>query len=399
MSNYTETTHTGWFGRIKNAFGGLIFGLILTIGAVVLLFWNEGRSVDRYKTLKEGKEAVVSVAADQIEPANEGKLVHVSGVTEVKSGPLSDVVFGVSQDGVKLRRNAEMYQWKQNESSKTKKKVGGGASETKSYSYSKQWASKLINSSEFEQPGRDNPKSMPYPSDTITAKNVNVGAFTMPDFLVKKINKSEPVVIESLENANPKVKETGKLTSEGVYFGTNQDDPQIGDQKVDFTVVPTGPVTTVAQQQGNTFVVYKAEHGTIQFLEEDTKTADEMFVAANTREKLMAWAIRGGGFALMAFGIGLLFKPLSVLADVIPILGNIVGAGAGFLATILAGIISFLTIAIAWIFYRPVLGVSLLVIAVVLLVLLIKRIGSKKAGAAQSQAGYAGPTSAPPPLD
>ncbi len=41
-------------------------------------------------------------------------------------------------------------------------------------------------------------------------------------------------MIESLENANPKVKETGKLTSEGVYFGTNQDDPQIGDQKVDF---------------------------------------------------------------------------------------------------------------------------------------------------------------------
>ncbi len=131
-------------------------------------------------------------------------------------------------------------------------------------------------------------------------------------------------------------------------------------------------MSLVAQQQGRTFVVYKAEHGTIQLLEEEVKTAGEMFVAANSREKLMAWAIRGGGFALMAFGIGLLFKPLSVLADVIPILGNIVGAGAGFLATILAGIISFLTIAIAWIFYRPVLGVSLLVIAVVLLVLLFK---------------------------
>jgi len=64
----------------------------------------------------------------------------------------------------------------------------------------------------------------------------------------------------------------------------------------------------------------------------------------------------------MAIGIGMMFKPLSILAGVLPILGDIVAAGTGIISFLLAAVLSLTTIGIAWIFYRPLLGVALLVI-------------------------------------
>ena len=56
MSNtFTETTSTSWFTRIRNSVGGVVIGLILIVGMVVLLFWNEGRAVQTYRSLAEGK--------------------------------------------------------------------------------------------------------------------------------------------------------------------------------------------------------------------------------------------------------------------------------------------------------------------------------------------------------
>ncbi len=398
MSNITEVTNVGWISRIKNALGGMIFGVILTAGAVIALFWNEGRAVKRYKALKEGEGAVISVMADAVDPANEGALVHLTGTSAVDGGPLNDPAFGISEDAVKLKRNASIYQWVENKSTRTVKTTGGGSRKETTYSYNKKWVGNPVNSSNFKESGHDNRGSLPFNSETTTAKVVNLGAFRMAPFLVSKLNKYEDVAVDSLDGASEKVKATGKVANGMVYFGGSPDSPEIGDAKVEFAAVRTGPVSVVAQQTGDSFSIYKNEFGSIELLAEATKTSDEMFADAHTSNKIMTWAIRVGGFIFMGIGIGLLFKPLSVIADVIPFVGNLVGAGAGFVAMILAGIISFTTIAIAWVFYRPVLGVSLLVIAVVLLVLLIRRIGQKKAAAAQAQPAYAGPTGAPPPL-
>ena len=80
MSNsFTETTSTSWFGRLRHSVGGVVIGLVLIVGMVVLLFWNEGRAVTTARSLAEGAGAVVSVGADAVDAANEGKLVHVSG--------------------------------------------------------------------------------------------------------------------------------------------------------------------------------------------------------------------------------------------------------------------------------------------------------------------------------
>ena len=85
----------------------------------------------------------------------------------------------------------------------------------------------------------------------------------------------------------------------------------------------------------------------------------------------MYWILRAVGFLLTFVGFNLIFKPLSVLADVIPMLGNLVGMGTGLIAFLLASILSLITIAVAWFVYRPLYWITLLVVAVLLVLAIL----------------------------
>jgi hypothetical protein len=56
------------------------------------------------------------------------------------------------------------------------------------------------------------------------------------------------------------------------------------------------------------------------------------------------------------------------VADVVPFIGNLLGAGATLFAVLLALPLSLATISVGWVFYRPLVGVPLLIGAVALLV-------------------------------
>jgi hypothetical protein len=66
----------------------------------------------------------------------------------------------------------------------------------------------------------------------------------------------------------------------------------------------------------------------------------------------------------MYMGFGSVFKPLSVIADVVPFAGRIVEFGAGVVAFSLTLCISLVTIAVGWLSYRPIVAVPLLIIAI-----------------------------------
>ncbi len=63
----------------------------------------------------------------------------------------------------------------------------------------------------------------------------------------------------------------------------------------------------------------------------------------------------------MAIGFSLVFRPLETIADVIPIVGSLLGAGLFIFACLLSAMFSSITIAIGWIAYRPLVGIGLLV--------------------------------------
>jgi len=66
---------------------------------------------------------------------------------------------------------------------------------------------------------------------------------------------------------------------------------------------------------------------------------------------------------MMFLGLFTIFRPIAVLADVLPLFGTALSAGIGLFAFLGAAVLSVLTVAVAWLVVRPVLGVALLVVA------------------------------------
>ncbi|HKI85334.1 MAG TPA: TMEM43 family protein [Thermoanaerobaculia bacterium] len=379
-NSFTETTGQSWGSRLIESIKGVLFGLLLVIAAFVLLFWNEGRSVRRAKSLTEGAHAVVSVPANRVDSANGGKLVHVSGEATTTE-TLSDPEFGVSVSAIKLERYAEMYQWKETRSSKSKSKLGGGKKTVTTYSYSKVWSPALIDSSSFKNPqGHENPGAMVVAGKTWTANNVTLGAFSLSSAQVAKLNRTDDLSVD--ENAAAALPAATKArfhwSDGGFYAGSNPASPAIGDTRVTFKVVRPATVSVVGRQIGRSFEPYQAKAGgSILLLSYGTASAGSMFKSAEKSNEKLAWILRLVGFVGMALGFFLIFKPLEVVADVLPILGTFVGIGAGLFAIILAACFSILTIALAWLAFRPLVGIPLLIVVVAGFVWLI-RLGLKK---------------------
>ena len=152
-----------------------------------------------------------------------------------------------------------------------------------------------------------------------------------------------------------------------------------------FTATPTTIVSLMSKQSGDTFQPYVTQFDTqLNMLQVGTVAPEAMIAKAEADNARLTWILRGLGAGMMFFGFTMIFRPLSVLADVIPIFGSFVGFGAGVIAFLLAGAGSLITISIAWLFYRPILGITLLVIAAVLLGFAFMRMrsGSRKSYAA-----------------
>lgn len=379
QARVTEVTQQSWFSRIGGAIKGVLVGLVLFVLAFPLLFWNEGRAVTTYKALKEGGSAVITVAADSVDAANAGRLIHVIGLADTEA-TLKDPVFGVAAKALKLKRTVEMYQWRQDSSSETTKKLGGGTETVTEYSYSKKWSDGLISSDNFKDPeGHQNPAAMPLASLQQVADRVSLGAFTLSPALIGRINSFEPLVVENETPLPEAFRETAHVYDSGFYLGTNAANPQVGDVRVKFEMVKPVDVSVIAKQAGNTFEPYVTKAGrSLSLLQTGTHTAEAMIQAAQAGNKMMTWMLRLAGFICMMVGLNLFFKPLSVIADVLPIAGTIVGAGTGFIAFLVAALASLLTIALAWIVYRPLLGILLLGVAVGLMVALKGKLKAAK---------------------
>ena len=121
----------------------------------------------------------------------------------------------------------------------------------------------------------------------------------------------------------------------------------------------------------NTFENFRASNGyTFSRLEMGKVSIAEMFDDARKENTFMAWVFRIIGAVLIIFGLDIVFTPLSVVFDVIPILGDIVGAGAGLFAFILGLAWSLIVIAVAWLRYRPLIEGGMIAVALALIFLL-----------------------------
>jgi len=372
---FTEVTSEGWGSRIGNSLSGILFGLLLLLVATVGLFWNESRAIKRTRALEEGQCAVKSVKADRVIPENEGKLVHLSGMATTDE-ELHDTQFGVRAKAIKLVRHVSMYQWTERKESKKEKKYGGGTSTTTKYYYDKDWESHAVDSSQFkESEGHRNPP-MPFTGTTLSARQVRLGAYQLSPGLINKMDQTKPmgVTAKTLEGADAAIRSSFRIQGAGLYKGANPSSPAIGDIKVEFQVVAPQNISLVARQTGVTFEPYGTKAGdTIELLRPGTFSSEAMFQKAIEENANLTWILRLAGVVVMTIGFALIFSPLSVMADVVPFLGNLVSTGTTLISIILGVSLSCLVIAVGWVFCRPYIGLPLLAVAIALPLLAILR--------------------------
>ena len=359
---YTKVTRVSWGQRLMQSIAGVVGGIVLVLASVGGLWWNEGRAVNTAKGLKEGSAAVTSISADQIDPANNGQLVHVSGQA-VAQDVLSDPVLGVAETAIALVREVEMYQWREDSRTETRTTVGGSEERVTTYAYRPEWSSRHIDSSRFNQAGTHrNPAGFPIESETRRADNVALGAFRLNSALIAQIRQSQPFELgaEHAASLPERFRERASTDQPGWLYIGDPLLPEIGDMRIRLQIVRDQPVSLLARQIDNTFEAHSTSHGTsIERLMSGTLSADAMFEQMVRENTIMTWAMRLGGIVLMVIGFGLILKPIRVTFDVLPILGSIAGAGIGLVSLILGLVLSLTTIGLAWLFYRPLLSIVL----------------------------------------
>ena len=422
MSQYQTTSSQSWFSRLGGAFKGVLIGLIIFIIGFPVLWNNEHDAVRNTNALNELQKVTIDVGKPEIQAENEGKPVFMTGPAATQD-VLTDPIFGISENAIRLSREVEIYQYVEQQHSETKKKMGGGTETVTTYTYEPAWVQAPIDSNTFENPDARttcrNVGIMRFQDDELMAANVSFGAFKFGPEIIAKIGGSkaytlapdfqlpqqlkvlgariegEYVIVpytapatttaNAIDQAVNAVAGAGDANAAGQAIANAvvpQPVTQIGDLRVKFAITKPHDVSLIAVQKGDTFTDYTAKNGKKQFLFRDgTHTATDLFEAKAASNKMKRWFFRAIGFILMYIGMGMVFRPLSVLADVIPFIGTIVGKGTSFVAFIIAAICSLVTIAIAWIAYRPILAISLLVVAGACVFLFISK---KKAAAAQA---------------
>ncbi len=385
----TETSSKSWFERILDSLKAILFGLVLVIGSGALMFWNEGRSAKTAAALSEGAGLTISLPAEKVDPAQEGRLIHVAGAT-TSVQPVRDPDLGIESKALILARKVEMFQWKEDKHTETQKKLGGGEETITRYSYSREWSDKPIDSGKFRNSADHRNPAMPaLASRSFYAPDAKLGAFALNEGVMHLLNASETFEAPAgaLAQARARLGPRAQVLQGSIYAGVNPDQPAIGDVRVAFHYLPLTPVSVVGRQTQATFSPWTAGNGReILLAETGVLDAAVMFKHGQDENRILTWILRAVGVLLMWIGFRVALSLLEVLADVVPFIGNIVGAGASLAAFLFTLILAPVIIAAAWFFYRPFVAAGVIA-AGALLVYGLRTLMHKRVAARGSQPG------------
>jgi hypothetical protein len=207
--------------------------------------------------------------------------------------------------------------------------------------------------------GHQNPP-MPIQSAAFDASGVKLGAYQVDASLLNKVAAFTPVQLQSAAPADY------QQAGNSFYRGQDPNQPSIGDIRATFSATAAQTFSVAAAQSNGILTAFRDANGyTIALAEPGLVTASGLFHDEQKSESRLTWILRAVGFVAMLIGFICLTAPLTTLFALVPFLESLVGAGAFLVALTLAVPITLLTIAIAWIAHRPLIGIALLVAAAV----------------------------------
>lgn len=384
---YQETVTTGYGTRVKQSFKSIATGFTLFLSATAMLWWNEGNSVKTADMLDEAQSVCVVMDNPSKKDASlEGQLICGTAMA-VTTDSLIDKDFGIGVNAISVKRNAEYYQWHETKTEETKEMKDGSEKKKITYDYNKGWSPSPINSSKFKKThGHTNVVLADIDDDVLWAENVSFGAYNLSLSMIHSIDTYEPFKIDLSDGLMRQLDKTIQASYERyyekkevsstdynyvhvndnqLYLGLEPGSPMIGDVRVSFEkVAPAHEVTVVGVVAGDSFLPFRAKNGyTLEKLVMGKKDMDQFFEDEQTSNTLKTWMLRILGIMMVIGGLKLIFGFVETLLKIVPFLSSIIGWGVGVICTVLGFVWSMIVIAIAWLFYRPILGITLLVIA------------------------------------
>lgn len=430
---YQEVTTTGYGTRVGNSFKAIGSGIMLFILGTALLWWNEGRAVKTEKMLEEAGSAYVEMENPNKKDASlDGELICGTAMATTEDS-LTDAQFGIGAKAIAIKRTVEYYQWVEHAQEKKEDKLGGKEVTTTTYTYSKEWVGRPVESAQFKDPAYQNKNMVlnTFEDAEQYAENVSFGAYKLSESLIRSISSNEGLdlaisedllkqfdqntqaayerfygvqkkqptqqptqqpaipdslkallpdsvkaaldslqaindsIVKSMENAeNKKDLEYVHQASNVLYLGRVPGSPEVGDVRITFEKIVPAKVTVMAVVDGDTFKPFKAKNGKrFQTLVMGKKSGDEIIEAEKEANSMILWALRILGIVMVIGGLKGIFGFIETILKVVPFIAGIFGWGVGVVCTIIGIVWSLIVIALAWLFYRPVLAISLLVLA------------------------------------
>ena len=198
----------------------------------------------------------------------------------------------------------------------------------------------------------------------------------IPDSIKALLPDSVKAALDSLQAVNDSINKQMEIAenkkdleyvhqaSNVLYFGRVPGSPEVGDVRVTFEKIVPAKVTVMAVVDGDSFKPYKAKNGKrFQTLVMGKKSGDEIIDSEKSANNMWLWALRILGVMLVIAGLKGIFGFLETILKVVPFIANIFGWGVGVVCTVIGVVWSLIIIALAWLFYRPLLGIALLVLA------------------------------------
>lgn len=367
----TKVTKVGWGSRLGSSFSGILIGLILFVGSFVVLYWNEGR-VD----LSQVAQNAVEVSSSQVDADKNGQFIHTTGKFSSTEKLGDDYL--KEGDYIVLERNVEIYAWVENTESTTETKLGGSEETTTTYTYEQEWVSEPTLSG-FEVPeGHENKaKTIEDLEKRVTA--AKIGVYNISDMQSVFLPGTTPL---TLTNENAILPFGFKLSNDQYIFngfGT-MDNPYVGDMRISYKILkPNDNATIFGQLNGDSIdAFYGEDKATIYRI--FYGSADQAVAQMATEHKTMTWIFRVIGFLMMWFGLTSIFAPLSVLLDVLPILGKVSRSIVSLVMFVVSLVLSILTIVISMVAHSFLIIVIMVAAVLVVGFLIYKNIKEKKGG-------------------
>jgi hypothetical protein len=233
------------------------------------------------------------------------------------------------------------------------------------YTYHRVWSDAHNDSSRFRHPdGHDNP-AMRYRRLVVVARDATLGAFHPGEQVLRLLPADESLSVDPaiVGSSGTRGGSPAQVVDGSLYLGADPTNPRIGDLRISYHLAPNGDVSIVGRQTGTDLTEYQTKAGDqLLMATPGVTSAAQMFEAANDENRVLTWVLRFIGAVLMFIGFAFILRPLVVVADVVPFIGNILGAGAALVALVLTAVLAPLVIAIAWFAHRPLLAIVIIAI-------------------------------------